>query len=173
MTINDALKELYVAMGGDADDVADLDMIQEVIGKIGDVTGAQLPEPEEADKGKYAHVNGTTGALEYAEVESGGGVEVVTIAYSSGEYSCDKTYTDISTILSAGTPVICVVPRYKVCMCMFEDSGAVYGTGIGNFYSDGMGTIEATAVTVRIVFGGEYSDDIYVEKHTYYIAESE
>lgn len=60
----DALKALYVALGGDADDVADLTIIPELIAaiaeKVEDVTEAanakELPEVSATDNGKVLKV---------------------------------------------------------------------------------------------------------------------
>lgn len=56
----DALKTLYVALGGDADDVADItkipDMIEEIATVAGAVAGAVLPEVDTDDNGKIMKV---------------------------------------------------------------------------------------------------------------------
>lgn len=56
----EALKALYVALGGDADDVADISLISEMIKAIATVAagvaGATLPEVTVADDGKVLKV---------------------------------------------------------------------------------------------------------------------
>ncbi len=55
-----ALKNLYVALGGSADDVAELNTIPELINKISIVAGAgasELPAVKKADAGKVLMVN--------------------------------------------------------------------------------------------------------------------
>lgn len=56
----EALKALYVAMGGDIDDVADLTLNAEVITALADVAselvGALLPEVDATDNGKVLKV---------------------------------------------------------------------------------------------------------------------
>lgn len=83
MTINESLKELYVAMGGTEADVEDLDMIQEVLQKMKDVAGGAVPEVEAADKGKFLHADESTGELEWAE--AGGGLPPIGL-YDKGKY---------------------------------------------------------------------------------------
>ena len=57
----DALKALYVALGGSADTVADMVIIPEVIGAISTLVSAglpgALPEVEKTDEGKVLTVN--------------------------------------------------------------------------------------------------------------------
>lgn len=56
----EALKALYVAMGGDADDVAELSLNAEIIAAMADVADAMvsalLPEVSDADEGKILKV---------------------------------------------------------------------------------------------------------------------
>ena len=56
----EALKILYVALGGDADDVAEINLIPDMINEIASVaqtaTGAELPEVTAADNGKVLKV---------------------------------------------------------------------------------------------------------------------
>ena len=56
----EALKALYVALGGDADDVADLTLNAEVINALATVTATVvagiLPEVTDADDGKILKV---------------------------------------------------------------------------------------------------------------------
>ena len=67
-TIVDALKKLYVALGGDADTVADItlttDMINALCGVV-PASGNVLPEVTTADNGKIMKV--VDGAWELAE----------------------------------------------------------------------------------------------------------
>lgn len=54
-----ALKALYVALGGDADDVAELTLIPDIINAIATVvskTGGLLPAVDAEDNGKIAKV---------------------------------------------------------------------------------------------------------------------
>jgi hypothetical protein len=51
MTIPEALKELYVALGGDADDVSNMSTNPELIAKIATKVGAGLPEVSAEDNG--------------------------------------------------------------------------------------------------------------------------
>ena len=56
----EALKELYVAMGGDAEDVADLSLNAEIIAAMADVAEAMaaalLPEVSASDEGRILKV---------------------------------------------------------------------------------------------------------------------
>ena len=56
----DALKTLYVALGGSADDVANItkipDMIEAIATVAGSVAGAVLPEVDSEDNGKIMKV---------------------------------------------------------------------------------------------------------------------
>lgn len=56
-----ALKALYVALGGDADDVAEIviipDMINAIATQAAKIAGATLPAVKKADAGKVLKVN--------------------------------------------------------------------------------------------------------------------
>lgn len=60
MTTVEALRLLYVALGGSADDVADVTIIPDMIAKIATVaataTKAELPAVKAADNGKVLKV---------------------------------------------------------------------------------------------------------------------
>lgn len=60
MTTVEALRLLYVALGGSADDVADVTIIPDMIAKIATVaataTQAELPEVKAVDNGKVLKV---------------------------------------------------------------------------------------------------------------------
>lgn len=59
MTNVEALKTLYVAMGGQASDVADLNTSADIIAKMASVaTPAELPAVTSADNGKVLTVSG-------------------------------------------------------------------------------------------------------------------
>ena len=61
LTNVDALKGLYVALGGDVADVANLTTTPELLAKISVVAGAgasELPAVSKSDKGKVLTVNG-------------------------------------------------------------------------------------------------------------------
>lgn len=62
MTNVEALKELYVALGGNAEDVADVTLTAEMIAAIATVattaTASELPEVKAADNGKVLTVVG-------------------------------------------------------------------------------------------------------------------
>ena len=60
MTTVDALKTLYTKLGGDADDVADISLIPDMIAEIANVaataTAPELPEVDSEDNGKVLKV---------------------------------------------------------------------------------------------------------------------
>lgn len=104
MTIPEALKELYVALGGDADDVANMSTNPELIAKIATIAGggSGLPEVTAEDNGDVLTV--VEGAWGKAE-PSGGSVLVVdgTINPNAGVATLSKSGREIAT---AGVPVI-------------------------------------------------------------------
>ncbi len=65
--------------------------IERYLYKIAQGSGG-VPPVEDADKGKYLHANESTGALEWAEGGSGGGVLVVT----DTDGTLDKTWQEIN-----------------------------------------------------------------------------
>ena len=75
--VNDALKELYVFLGGDASTIKNGATVTDYVRLLKDVLG----KPEDF---------------------------VVTLTYSSGSYTADKTYEQISTAISSGKKVYLV-----------------------------------------------------------------
>lgn len=71
--------------------------IERYLYKIAQSSGG-VPAVEDADKGKYLHANESTGALEWAEGGSGGGVLVVT----DTEGTLDKTWQEIHDAFVTG-----------------------------------------------------------------------
>lgn len=57
MLLVDALKEVYKALGGSADDVANMSQNADVIAAIATKVGPVLPEVSEADAGKVLTVD--------------------------------------------------------------------------------------------------------------------
>lgn len=76
MTNVEALKNLYVALGGSADDVANLDSNAAIINLLGNVAGG------------------------------GGGGLVVTSSVSDGTATLDKTFAEIESAMKAGRTVV-------------------------------------------------------------------
>lgn len=76
---------------------------QEMIDAIGEGGGGGLPEVTSEDKGKYLHVNDSTGDLEWSDAGgSGGGPLVVTDTDST----LDKTWQEILDAMLSGGAVI-------------------------------------------------------------------
>ena len=70
---------------------------------VSDKTDSELPAVAAADKGKYLHTNESTGALEWAEGGSGGGVLVVT----DTDGTLDKTWQEIhDAFVSRGVVIV-------------------------------------------------------------------
>lgn len=94
----EALKKLYVAMGGDADDVENLTITPEMISAIADIYqggggGSDLPAVTSDDNGKVLAV--VEGDWDKADAKS----EVVTVAL--GETSLSNAMTALANFLAA------------------------------------------------------------------------
>jgi len=128
----EALRELYVKMGGSAADVADLELTPELIEAITNIYsgggGSGLPEVTDADNGKALLVQ--EGAWDKGTLPSGlptvtasdnnKSLRVVNGAWAvdanqfvatytpdgQGSGTCDKTYAEIKAAISAGKEVI-------------------------------------------------------------------
>lgn len=69
---------------------------------VSDKTDSELPPVGTSDKNKFLHANESTGALEWAEGGSGGGVLVVT----DTDGTLDKTWQEIHDAMLSGGAVI-------------------------------------------------------------------
>ena len=87
-------------------------LLKEIAEHKDEPSGAQLPNPTESDKGKFAHVNSETGDLEYAEASGGSEFFIVTAEvqvssmFQPTSVTVDKTYAEIKAAMNAGTPVL-------------------------------------------------------------------
>ena len=81
-------------------------LLKEIAEHKDEPSGAQLPNPTESDKGKFAHVNEDTGSLEYAEASSGGEGFVVTITVEGYDTTISKTYAEILAAHQAGSTIV-------------------------------------------------------------------
>lgn len=77
-------------------DVKTTDAFRAAVKKDAPETPNELPAVEAADKGKFLHTNESTGALEWAEGGSGGGVLVVTATTEGNATTLDKTWQEIN-----------------------------------------------------------------------------
>ena len=111
--------EPKIWQGGDTVTAAHLNRIEQGIGDN------SLPEITASDKNKYLHTNESTGALEWAEAQSGGGdvgVFVVHLSfYGSNNYVADKTITEIEAALQNGLAIIGVTD---------EGTSLIYNYGV-------------------------------------------
>lgn len=111
--------------------------IEKYLYKIAQGSGG-VPAVEDADKGKYLHANESTGALEWAEGGSGGGVMTVNSAYdeTTEKYVLDKTWNEINNAMRAGTFVFVLtaeegnVYTAAIAAC-FEEVGDKYYAAVG------------------------------------------
>ena len=96
-----ALKALYVALGGDADDVANVNLIADMINAIATLigtTGGQLPAVSGSDNGKVlkAVVNGSSKSVAWGEDQTGPTYTAGDgISISNGEISAQVDGTTI------------------------------------------------------------------------------
>lgn len=101
-----ALQGLYVALGGELSDVANITTIPEMLTAISTVAAAaasELPAVKSADNGKVLTVvNGKWAKAEPASV----GPFVVTITATSESVTADKTYAEITAALEANQRVL-------------------------------------------------------------------
>lgn len=96
------LKQYYVAAGGQAEDVADITTIPDMIAAItalGAGGSSSLPEVTAADNGKVLAV------VEGAWDKASGGALVVTFTENDGTWSTDKTKSEIIEALESGRTV--------------------------------------------------------------------
>lgn len=143
LTNVDALKGLYVALGGDVADVANLTTTPELLEKISVVAGAgasELPVVKKADAGKVLTVNGNgkwaaimpeselpavsgaddgkvlgvvSGAWGKMNAQSGGDPFIATFSGSNGA-TCDKTFAEIKAAIDAGRAVFASITSSNI-----------------------------------------------------------
>ena len=117
-----ALKAVYVALGGDAADVAGIasnpDMIKALAALINNNGISTLPDPSEANDGDVLTVADGEWT---AATPSGGGAMIVTLTEDDqSNWSSDKTFAQIkaaveggqavSALVYSGTDLICIAP---------------------------------------------------------------
>lgn len=110
-TIVEALKDLYVALGGKEQDVANLvlnpDVIEKIAAVAGDAVKPELPALT-GNAGKVLKVDADAEGVEWSEAGGGGGASCVspvfTITGTEGNYqiSCDKTYAELKAAYLSG-----------------------------------------------------------------------
>lgn len=137
MTIPEALKNVYKALGGSAGAVENVDKTTEMIDKVADQIaagggggGASLPAVTDADNGDVLTV--VEGAWGKA-APSGGGL-LVEVTYHDVEnpyYTMNKNYDEITGAIAHGTmPVIVATNGGDITPCggvvMYGYSGGVY-----------------------------------------------
>ena len=76
-------------------DVYVTDAMKAAVAKVAPATPDELPAVGADDKGKFLHANESTGALEWAEGGSGGGVLVVNGTWGDDGCTLDKTWQEI------------------------------------------------------------------------------
>lgn len=118
-------------------EVKTTDAFRAAVKKDAPETPNELPAVEAADKGKYLHANESTGALEWAEGGSGGGVLVV---HAVGG-TLDKTWQEIANaVASTGAVIVlenegAVISADVIMNVLFDDSAGVYAVrGGDNIY---------------------------------------
>lgn len=118
MTIPEALKELYVALGGSADDVANMSTNPELIAKIATIAGggSELPEVTSADNGDVLTV--VEGAWGKANANLAVNINKTTKGYEGG-----ITNDDIVAAINAGKNVTL---NYKGALYRFFDFSNSY-----------------------------------------------
>lgn len=86
----------------------------------------ELPAVAAGDKGKFLHTNESTGALEWAEGGSGGGVLVV----HDEDGTLDKTWQEIHDAIVGGMPCFVMEDEdgitIQLVTAVFIDSGSYY-----------------------------------------------
>lgn len=97
----DALKKLYVSLGGSADSVKNVTLIDEMIDKISTVASSGIPSHSASDKNKILSV-GNDGSL---SLTSNINYIDVTIAESSVTLPEGTTYESVYNLLKAGVDV--------------------------------------------------------------------
>ena len=105
-TIVEALKDLYVALGGKAEDVANLvlnpDVIEQIAAVASDAVKPELPSLT-GNAGKFLKVDSDAEGVEWAEAGGGGGGFIVNMTVDN-EYTqwLDKTYSEIKQAINSG-----------------------------------------------------------------------
>lgn len=106
--------------------------IEKYLYKIAQGSGG-VPAVEDADKGKYLHANESTGALEWAEGGSGGGVLVV---HEVGG-ALDKTYKQIVDALHANGVILeWTLEDGSIDVYLVVDYGNVNNVYLITFHTD-------------------------------------
>ena len=120
-------------------EVKTTDAFRAAVKKDAPETPNELPAVAAADKGKYLHTNESTGALEWAEGGSGGGVIVV----HDVDGTLDKTWQEIRDAFVSGGVRIVKEDEYGAEFVVIvigtesgDDSGgwAVYTSKTGNWH---------------------------------------
>lgn len=108
-TIVEALKDLYVALGGKEQDVANLvlnpDVIEKIAAAAGDAVKPELPSLT-GNAGKFLKVDSDAEGVEWAEAGGGGsGGNVINLEENS-EYALNMKYSDIVDALNEHKQII-------------------------------------------------------------------
>ena len=131
MTIPEALKELYVALGGSADDVANMSTNPELIAKIATIAGSGLPAVSATDNGDVLTV--VDGAWGKAE-PSGGDFVVISGTTSGGPGNTftltltGKKISDINALIDAGKIVVISTETQNYYLSRVSESIAWFGS---------------------------------------------
>lgn len=114
--IIEALKALYVKLGGTASTVADVtqtpDMINAIAGLDIGGGGSSLPAVTSDDNGSVLTV--VEGEWDKAEAPSGNNDFVVTYIEDSGTVTADKTFAEITAAYNAGKKIYAKYQSYVV-----------------------------------------------------------
>ena len=165
MLTTDALKKLYVAMGGTASDVENLTLTPELIAAIAEIYsggGSSLPAVTSDDNGKALLVQegawdkGTlpSGLPEVSASDNNKSLRVasgewavdanqfaVHFTNGGGAWSADKTFAEVSAALNAGKDVVGIVEGLTF--------GSTTATAIGKlsvFKANGFATFAGSAI---------------------------
>ena len=95
------------------------DAFKAAVKKVAPEAPNELPAVAAADKGKFLHTNESTGALEWAEGGSGGGVLVV----ADTDGTLDKTWQEIHDAMLSGGAVIQVEEAVNTVLKVYNSKG--------------------------------------------------
>ena len=95
------------------------DAFKAAVNKVAPEAPNELPAVAAADKGKFLHTNESTGALEWAEGGSGGGVLVV----ADTDGTLDKTWQEIHDAMLSGGAVIQVEEAVNTVLKVYNSKG--------------------------------------------------
>ena len=129
--------------------------------KVAASGGSDLPD-DPAQDGTYNlqnTVSSGTGTLSWASGSSGGGVLVVKFTSGRDGWTCDKTYAEIVSAITSGTPVMCLTENSETGNVKYDD----YNQAVNALFFD---VEESTLYVITLTIDSSNSIDESVHSIT-------